>query len=131
MPDITFPFPPAAGILLGLGIYLIRTAKKQFNSLPVDHPDRIKYAIRSIPGIGHSPAVYTVPPMQNQMIPYPSAPGGQVYLMQLPPGSVVPTPGVDGSQMHFGVPPGGSSPHNPYVPDNDPPPAYSDVVHNI
>lgn len=114
------------GALLGLGIYIIRTAKKQFESLPPDHPDRAKYAPRNIfiaTGLGQGPAVYTVPPMQNQIMTYPTTTGGQVYLM--------PLPGSDPGHPHLLVPaPAASAPQSVYVPENDPPPAYSDVVRN-
>ncbi|KAG0710444.1 hypothetical protein GWK47_022772 [Chionoecetes opilio] len=124
------------GILLGLGIYLIVTAKRQFDSLPSDHPDRAKYCYRSIYQAS-GPTVYAVPPLQNQVMANPAHAGGQVYhIMPVPQGTSVPTSaGLNGVQYQYiapgYIPPGRSTPQGAYVPENDLPPAYSDVVHNV
>ncbi|KAK8371753.1 hypothetical protein O3P69_013440 [Scylla paramamosain] len=117
------------GGLLGAGLYLIHTAKKQFNSLPANHPDRTKYACQNMVTDGwtyQTPTMYTMPPMQHHVMGHHSSSGGQVFIMPNPVGA-------HGSQTQFVTPPqpGRTSPGGTYRPENDPPPAYSDVVHNI
>lgn len=134
MGDITVS--RATGVMLGQGIHLIRIARRQFNSLPADHPDRSKYFSRytvTDAGPNNSPVVYAMAPMQNQMMSYPSTRGEQIYFMPLPPGSYPPNlSALNGGQVQFVVPsPGSSAPlQGTYIPENDPPPAYSDVVRN-
>ncbi|MPC25992.1 hypothetical protein E2C01_019119 [Portunus trituberculatus] len=121
---------PAVGGLLGAGLYLIHTAKKQFKNLPADHPDRTKYACQNTCTTGgwnyHTPTMYSMPPMQHQVIGHQALSGGQVFIMQDPVGT-------HGNQVHFGAPQQSSrtSPGGTYRPEDDPPPAYTDVVHNI
>lgn len=110
------------GGLLGSGLYLIHTAKKQFNRLPANHPDRTKYAQENY----LTPTMYSIPPMQHQAMGHHAPSSGQVFIMQNPVG-------VHGNQVHFGPPqqPGSTSLGNAYRPEDDPPPPYTDVAHNI
>lgn len=112
------------GGLLGTGLYLVHIAKKQFNNLPADHPDRTKYSCQNLNTGGwmyQTPTVYTMPPMQHEVMGHHAHSGGQVFIMP------------HGHQAHLITPsqPGHTSPGGTYRPENDPPPAYSDVVHNI
>lgn len=139
--------------MVGLGVFFLRKAKAQFNSLPPDHPDRVVYAAPYVlvtpsrrQGLGdQSGYTYTVPPMQHQVMPHPSPPGGQVMYYPAHPGGqglayVPPPPATNhapsvpatysgpippSAWAGLGYPP---SLQGSYVPENDPPPAYADVV---
>lgn len=138
------------GVLVAFGVHFLRTAKAQFNSLPPDHPDRVKYAVPYVlvsPGLlqgqgDQSGYSYTLPPMQHQVMAYPSPadgqfvyypaqPGGLGQALPQPAANAPPPPGIYGGPTlpSAGAGPGYSpSLHGSYVPENDLPPAYSDVV---
>lgn len=143
---------PFAGVMVALGVHFLRTAKAQFNRLPLDHPDRVKYAVPYVlvsPGLGQGRGdqpghACTLPPMQHQVMAYPSPAGGQVVYYPAHPGghgqalpqpaaNAPPPPGIYGGPTlpnagaGTGYPP---SLQGSYVPENDLPPAYSDVVKN-
>ncbi|XP_042866942.1 MAPK-interacting and spindle-stabilizing protein-like [Penaeus japonicus] len=105
-------FFSAGGFLIHLYITARRKAKREFDALPADHPDRLKYGGILLPG-----SVAASYPTAN-VYHFPSnAQGlGVAGPLAAAASSAPPSPGQQGSSAKGSDPPGGYPHQGPYAP---------------
>ncbi|XP_071530314.1 uncharacterized protein [Panulirus ornatus] len=104
---------------------LCHMARRDYNALPPDHPDRIKYSgVGPLPvQVGGTTTTYQFPP-GTQVVSYPPSAAVQALGYQGSPGQAAGHPPSSGGQTLNPSAPAASAVHT----NNDLPPSYEDAI---